>query len=310
MLENLDAVLLARIQFAFTVSFHIVFPALSIGLGSYLAVLEGLWLATGEERYIALFRIWVKAFALTFGMGVVSGIVLSYEFGTNWSVFADKTGPVIGPLMGYEVLTAFFLEGGFLGIMLFGVNRVPKAVHFAATIAVAVGALLLRLLDSRRQQLDADAGRLRDERCRPVRADRLARRHLQPVLPLPARAHGARRLSRDRLRRRRGRRLSSSQGPRAGAGRARMFSMALWIIAVVAPLQLVAGDQHGLNTLEHQPAKVAAMEGHFEAEQTGAPLILFGIPDMAAGETRYALEVPKLGSLILTHDLERRRSKG
>src|SRR5688572_3507009 len=141
-MENLDAVTLARIQFAFTVSFHIIFPAFSIGLGSYLAVLEGLWLATGRDRYIQLFRLWMKPFALSFGMGVVSGIVLSYQFGTNWSVFADKTGPVLGPLMGYEVLTAFFLEAGFLGIMLFGVNRVPKSVHLGATLAVAVGALL------------------------------------------------------------------------------------------------------------------------------------------------------------------------
>ena len=140
-MDNLDPVLLARLQFAFTVSFHIVFPALSIGLGSYLAVLEGLWLWTGRDHYIRLFRIWVKAFALSFGMGVVSGIVMSYQFGTNWSVFSDKAGPVIGPLMGYEVLTAFFLEAGFLGIMLFGENRVPKPVHFFATVAVAVGAL-------------------------------------------------------------------------------------------------------------------------------------------------------------------------
>src|SRR4051794_38715870 len=126
MLQTLDPVLLARIQFAFTISFHIVFPALSIGLASYLAVLEGLWLLTGQDRYLRLFRLWIKAFALSFGIGVVSGIVLSYQFGNNWSVFADKVGPVIGPLMGYEVLTAFFLEAGFLGIMLFGVNRVPR----------------------------------------------------------------------------------------------------------------------------------------------------------------------------------------
>ena len=151
MLENFDPVLLARIQFAFTISFHIVFPSLSIGLGSYLAVLEGLWLWTGREHYIELFRYWVKAFALSFGMGVVSGIVLSYQFGTNWSVFSDKTGPVLGPLLGYEVLTAFFLEAGFLGIMLFGVNRVPKAVHFGATLGRRDRRAHLRLLDSRRQ---------------------------------------------------------------------------------------------------------------------------------------------------------------
>ena len=300
MLENLDAVLLARIQFAFTVSFHIVFPALSIGLGSYLAALEGLWLATGEERYIALFRIWVKAFALTFGMGVVSGIVLSYEFGTNWSTFADKTGPVIGPLMGYEVLTAFFLEGGFLGIMLFGVNRVPKAVHFGATIAVAIGALLSAFwILAANSWMQTPAGYAMNDVGQFVPTDwfsiifnpsfpyRLVHMVLAAYLATAfvVCAAGAYHL------------LKARSGPMVRT----QFSMALWIIAVVAPIQLVAGDMHGLNTLEHQPAKIAAMEGHFEAEQTGAPLILFGLPDMAAGETRYALEVPKLGSLILTH---------
>src|SRR6187455_865803 len=141
MLQTLDPVFLARIQFAFTISFHIVFPALSIGLGSFLAVLEGLWLLTGQDRYIRLFRLWVKGFALSFGMGVVSGIVLSYQFGTNWSAFSDKVGPVIGPLMGYEVLTAFFLEAGFLGVMLFGQKRVGPGLHFFATLMVAIGTL-------------------------------------------------------------------------------------------------------------------------------------------------------------------------
>ncbi len=300
MFENVDPILLARIQFAFTVSFHIVFPALSIGLGSYLAVLEGLWLFTGEERYIALFRIWVKAFALTFGMGVVSGIVLSYEFGTNWSVFADKTGPIIGPLMGYEVLTAFFLEGGFLGILLFGVNRVPKAVHFGATIAVAVGALFSAFwILAANSWMQTPAGYAMNDVGQFVPTDWLAvifnpsfpYRLVHMVLAaylataFLVGAAGAYQL------------LKGRNGLLART----QFSMALWLIAVVAPIQLIAGDQHGLNTLEHQPAKVAAMEGHFEAEQTGAPLILFGIPDMAAGETRYAIEVPKLGSLILTH---------
>src|SRR4249920_1130977 len=142
MFDAFDATLLARLQFAFTVSFHFIFPSFSIGLASYLAVLEALWLWTGRAFYLDLFKYWLKIFALAFGMGVVSGIVLSYQFGTNWSVFADKVGPVIGPLMGYEVLTAFFLEAGFLGIMLFGVDRVPRRVHFAATCIVAFGALV------------------------------------------------------------------------------------------------------------------------------------------------------------------------
>ena len=141
MLEYFDAVLLARIQFAFTVAFHIVFPAFSIGLASFLAVLEGLWLITGKDKYIDLFHYWKKIFAIAFGMGVVSGLVMSYQFGTNWSVFSDKTGPVLGPLLGYEVLSAFFLEAGFLGIMLFGMDKVGKGLHFTATALVAIGTL-------------------------------------------------------------------------------------------------------------------------------------------------------------------------
>jgi cytochrome bd ubiquinol oxidase subunit I len=142
MFEGWDAVVLARAQFAFTMSFHIVFPAFSIGLASYLAVLEALWLWTGREVFINLFNYWLKIFAIAFGMGVVSGIVMSYQFGTNWSAFSDKTGPVIGPLMAYEVLTAFFLEAGFLGVMLFGLERVGHRLHFLATLMVATGTLI------------------------------------------------------------------------------------------------------------------------------------------------------------------------
>jgi len=142
MLENFDALLLARIQFAFTVSFHFIFPAFTIGLASYLAVLEGLWLWTGRAVFLDLFHYWIKIFALSFAMGVVSGIVLTYQFGTNWSVFSDRAGPIIGPLLAYEVLTAFFLEAGFLGIMLFGMTRVGRGLHFFATLAVAGGTLL------------------------------------------------------------------------------------------------------------------------------------------------------------------------
>src|SRR5215510_1803888 len=141
-MELLDALTLARLQFAFTMSFHIPFPAFTIGLASYLAVLEGAWLATGRAVFLAVYNYWKKIFAISFGMGVVSGIVMSYQFGTNWSVFADKTGPILGPLMGYEVLSAFFLEAGFLGVMLFGMDRVGKGLHFFATLMVAVGTLM------------------------------------------------------------------------------------------------------------------------------------------------------------------------
>jgi cytochrome bd ubiquinol oxidase subunit I len=133
------ALMLARIQFAFTISFHFIFPAFSIGLASYLMVIEGLWLKTGKAVYLTLFRYWLKIFAVAFAMGVVSGIVMSYQFGTNWSVFSDRAGPIVGPLMAYEVLTAFFLEAGFLGVMLFGMEKVGKALHFAATCMVALG---------------------------------------------------------------------------------------------------------------------------------------------------------------------------
>src|SRR5215210_7906698 len=142
MFFDFDALTLARMQFAFTMSFHIIFPAFSIGLASYLAVLEGLWLWQKQQVYRDLFNFWKKIFAIAFGMGVVSGIVMSYQFGTNWSVFADKAGPVIGPLMGYEVLTAFFLEAGFLGVMLFGEKRVGPTLHFFATLMVAAGTLI------------------------------------------------------------------------------------------------------------------------------------------------------------------------
>src|SRR4051812_30007050 len=140
-MHALDALLLARIQFGFTIAFHIVFPALSIGMASYLSVLEGLWLATGRAVYLSLYRYFLKPFAVVFGMGVVSGVVMSYQVGTNWSVFADKTGPVLGPLMAYEVLAAFFLEAGFLGVMLFGMERVGRGMHFFATLMVALGTL-------------------------------------------------------------------------------------------------------------------------------------------------------------------------
>lgn len=296
------AVDLARAQFAFTVSFHIVFPAFSIGLASYLAVLEGLWLLTGRQVYLDTFRYWLKIFAVAFGMGVVSGIVMSYQFGTNWSVFSDKTGPVLGPLMGYEVLSAFFLEAGFLGVMLFGMQRVGKGLHFFATLMVAFGTFFSAFwILSVNSWMQTPAGYAINEVGQFVPADwwevifnpsfpyRLVHMVLAAYLTTAfvVGAVGAWHLLRD----------SANRPARL------MFSMAMLMAAVVAPIQIVAGDMHGLNTLEHQPAKIAAMEGHFETQQ-GAPLILFGIPDMEEEETKYAIEIPKLGSLILTHDLD------
>jgi cytochrome d ubiquinol oxidase subunit I len=299
MTQYMDALHLARLQFAFTMASHIIFPAFSIGLASYLAVLEGLWLATGRDVYLQVYRYWLKIFAVVFGMGVVSGVVMSYQFGTNWSAYADKTGAVIGPLMGYEVLTAFFLEAGFLGIMLFGAKRVGLRLHFAATLLVAVGTLFSAFwILSANSWMQTPAGYAVNEVGQFVPDDwwkvvfnpsfpyRLVHMVLAAYLTtaFAAGAVGAWHLLR---------------APDNAAARV-MFSMALWMAALVAPLQLVAGDQHGLNTLEHQPAKIAAMEAHFESGAS-VPLILFGLPDMAAATTRYAVSIPHLGSLVLTH---------
>src|SRR5256884_5337584 len=303
MFESFDAVVLARAQFAFTMSFHIVFPAFSIGLASYLAVLEALWLWTGREVFINLFNYWLKIFAVAFGMGVVSGIVMSYQFGTNWSVFSDKIGPVIGPLMAYEVLTAFFLESGFLGVMLFGLKRVGHSLHFLATLMVAIGTLISAFwILSANSWMQTPAGHAVNADGQFVAADwlkvifnpsfpyRLVHIVLAAYLTtaLVVGAVGAFHLLRNQ----------NLAGPRV------MFSMAMWMATLVAPIQIIAGDQHGLNTLEHQPVKIMAMEGHYESHSDGAPLVLFGLPNQAAGKVDYAVEVPKLGSLILKHSLD------
>ncbi|WP_287884268.1 MULTISPECIES: cytochrome ubiquinol oxidase subunit I [Paracoccus] len=302
MFEHLDAVILARVQFAFTVSFHFVFPAFSIGLASYLMVLEALWLRTGRGVYANLFRYWLKIFAVVFGMGVVSGVVMSYQFGTNWSVFSEKAGPVIGPLMAYEVMTAFFLEAGFLGVMLFGMNKVGKGLHFLATCMVALGTMISATwILAVNSWMQTPAGHLINEQGQFVPGPswwaivftasfpyRLVHTVIAAYLTtaLAVGGVGAWHLLRDR----------------ANPGARKMFSMAMWMAAVVAPIQIFVGDAHGLNTLEHQPAKILAIEGHYEPSPDGASLILFGIPDSEARRVDYAIEVPKLGSLILKHD--------
>ena len=297
-----DAIELARFQFAFTVAFHIIFPAFTIGLASYLAVLNGLHMWTKQDVYLKLFNYWKTIFAVSFGMGVVSGITMSYQFGTNWSVFSDKAGPIIGPLMGYEVLSAFFLEAGFLGVMLFGREKVGPKLHFFATLMVAVGTLGSAFwILSVNSWMQTPAGFAINEVGQFVPADwwaaifnpsfpfRLVHMVLAAYLTtaLVVGAVGAWHLLRDT----------------GDVGARKMFAMAMGMILLVAPLQIFAGDMHGLNTLEHQPAKIAAMEGHYE-RQAGAPLILFGIPDDEAEVTRYAVGIPKLGSLILTHSLD------
>jgi len=295
-----DPVFLARLQFAFTVSFHILFPAFTIGVASWLAVVEWRWLKTGNPVYESVYRMWVKIFAVNFGMGVVSGVVLSYQFGTNWSAFSDRTGNILGPLLGFEVLTAFFLEASFLGIMLFGWKRVGKKVHFGATVIVAVGTLISAFwILSANSWMQTPQGFIKgsDDIFYPTNWIHII---FNPSFPyrfvhMVTAAYlttafvvggvGAYYLWRRR---------------HEGSARV-MFGMAMIMAVFVAPLQLFFGDLHGLNTLEHQPAKVSAMEGLWET-QRGAPLKLFGWPDQKKETTLFSLEVPKLSSLILTHD--------
>ncbi|AUD79200.1 cytochrome ubiquinol oxidase subunit I [Kangiella profundi] len=303
-MELLDAVLLARIQFAFTITFHIIFPGLSIGLAAYLTVLEGLWLKTGKPVYLATFKYWLKIFSIIFGMGVVSGVVMSYQFGTNWSVFSDKTGPVLGPLMGYEVLSAFFLEAGFLGVMLFGMNKVGKGLHFFATLMVALGTLMSAFwILSVNSWMQTPAGYDINEVGQFVVANwfevifnpsfpyRLAHMVTAAFLSTAFLVGGVGAWHLFKARK---------QGERNEVARL-MFSMAMWMAALVAPIQLLIGDLHGLNTLEHQPAKVAAMEGNYQT-QKGAPLYLFGMPNSDTEMVDYAIKIPKAASFILTHD--------
>jgi len=296
---DLDPVLLSRIQFAFVVSFHILFPAFTIGLASYIAVLETLWAATDREVYGRLSRFWTKIFAVSFGMGVVSGIVMSFQFGTNWSRFADATASVIGPLLAYEVLTAFFLEATFLGILLFGRERVPRWLHVFAAYMVALGTLFSAFwILSANSWMQTPAG-FEIIEGRFVATDFWAA-VFNPSFPyrfihMVAACY-----------------LTTAfvvigvsayhllKGKFQDTARVAL-SMGLGLVAVLAPAQLVIGDLHGLNTFEHQPAKVAAMEGHWET-QRGAPLLLFAIPDEARERNRFEVKIPQLGSLILTHE--------
>jgi cytochrome d ubiquinol oxidase subunit I len=291
---------LARIQFAFTMSFHILFPALTIGMASYLVVLELCWLRTGRQVFVDLYQFWLRIFAVNFGMGVVSGIVMAYQFGTNWSFFSEYAGAITGPLLSYEVLTAFFLEAGFLGVMLFGWNKVGPGLHFAATCLVALGTLISAtwILGANSWMQTPQGYEIVDGKMAP--ADwfaiifnpsfpyRLAHMAVAAFLStaLFVGSSGAWHL------------LRGNDTPAVR----KMLSMAMWLILIVAPIQAVIGDFHGLNTLRHQPAKVAALEGHWENTGNEAlPLILFGVPDMQAERTRYAVTVPHLGSVILTH---------
>ncbi|MBT0723937.1 cytochrome ubiquinol oxidase subunit I [Rosenbergiella sp. S61] len=301
---GLDAFHLARLQFAFTVSFHILFPAITIGLASFLAVLEGLWLKTKNETYRDLYHFWIKAFAVNFGMGVVSGLVMAYEFGTNWSGFSQFAGSITGPMLTYEVLTAFFLEAGFLGVMLFGWNRVGPGLHFFATCMVALGTILSTfwILASNSWMQTPQGFSIQNGVVIPESWMQIVFNPSFPfrLLHMSTAAFLATAFF-----------VGASaawhllRGNKTPAIK-KMLSMSLWMALIVSPIQAFLGDAHGLNTLEHQPAKIAAIEGHWEnrpGEPT--PLILFGVPDMQQEKTKYALEIPYLGSLILTHSLDK-----
>ncbi len=296
------AVILARAQFGFTVSFHFLFPACTIGLAGYLTVLEALWLTTGRGLYANLYRYWLRIFAIVFGMGVVSGIVMSYEFGTNWAAFAAKAGPIVGPLMSYEVMTAFFLEAGFLGVMLFGISRVGKRTHFFATGMVALGTLISATwIIAANSWMQTPAGFTINAQDQFVPAGSWLPIIFNPSFPyrfvhtviacylttaLLVGGVGARHLLK----------------ARANPGARKMFSMAMWMVLILTPIQILAGDTQGRNTLEYQPVKVLAMEGDYLPSPHGAPLILFGLPSNAQARVLDEVSIAHIGSLILEHD--------
>ncbi len=296
-----DATTLSRIQFAWVIGWHILLPAFTMGIASYIAMLEGMYLRTRRPVYLELSNFWIHIFAVAFGMGVVTGVVMPFQFGTNWSRFTDVAGNVVGPLMAYEGLVAFFLESAFLGILLFGRKLVPPGVHFASAILVALGTLFPAFwILATNSWMQTPAGHvLQDGRIFPVDWIQIV---FSPSFPYRL-AHtvvafyvtaafvvlgvGAFTLRRAKY-------------PEAGRV---MVSTSLWLLLVMVPLQAFIGDQHGLNTREFQPAKLAAIEARWETG-SGVPLTLFALPDQDAEKNKYAVEVPYLGSLILTHSLD------
>lgn len=296
---ELDPVLLARLQFAFTITFHIIFPTFTIGLSAYIATLGAIWLRTGAERHQRLMHFWTKIFAVSFAMGVVSGIVLSYQFGTNWSRFSLVVGNVIGPLIGYEVLTAFFLEASFLGILLFGFNRVPPWLYVTAAAVVAVGTATSAFwILSANSWMQTPAGHeMRDGIAYPV--DWIAIVFNPSFIYRLAHMVNAAYLTTGFV-------VLAVGARYALAGRhpeeARtMLRMAIGLVVVLAPLQVFIGDQHGLNTLKHQPTKIAAMEAHWDGSKPGDFHIL-AWPDAKAEKNLFEISIPHGSSLILTHD--------
>jgi cytochrome d ubiquinol oxidase subunit I len=293
-------ILLSRIQFGFVMSFHIIFPAFTIGLASWLAFLAGMYLKTRRTLWRELYLFWLKIFAVSFALGVVSGIVMSFQFGTNWSELSARAGNVLGPLLAYEVLTAFFLEATFLGVMLFGWRRVSPELHFFATCMVALGTLISTFwIISANSWMHTPAGHevidgvfhARDWWSiifNPSFPFRLAHMTLAAFITTCFVIGGVSAAYLLRNRHREGAEL--------------MLKLSVGFAAITVPLQILAGDLHGLSVHEHQPVKLAAIEGHWET-QRGAPLILFAVPDEQSESNRYAVSVPKLGSLIITHDI-------
>jgi cytochrome bd ubiquinol oxidase subunit I len=295
---HLDPLLLSRFQWAWVIAWHILLPAFTVGLASFIAVLEGLHFFTGREVWFRISGFWTKIFAVSFGMGVVSGIIMPFQFGTNWARFSDAAANVISPLMAYEDLMAFFLEASFLGILLFGRSLVPRWAHFFAAVMVATGTLMSSFwILSANSWMQTPAGyNIVDGRFFP--ADWLAI-VFNPSFPYRL-AHNvtAFYITTGFVVLGVGAYLLRSRKSPEEAGL--MIKMALNLLIVLVPLQIVLGDMHGLNTREHQPTKLAAIEGVYDTEQPDA-LALFGIPDDAAEELRYAIKIPHLGSLILTH---------
>ena len=297
----MDPVLLARLQFAANISFHILFPTISIALGWTLLFFRSRWLTTNDAAWLSAYRFWTKVFALTFALGVVSGITMSFQFGTNWPGFMEKVGNVAGPLLGFEVLTAFFLEAGFLGVMLFGHGRVSERVHLMATFFVAFGTTLSAFwILALNSWMQTPAGHevvngefhVRDwwqVIFNPSFPYRLTHMLLASALTVAFLLAG----------------LSAWQVLRGAvnASTGRVLRVGLTLAALLIPLQIFVGDLHGLNTLEHQPQKIAAVEGVWNTER-GAPLLLFAIPDDAARTNHFEIAIPRLASLILTHDAD------
>jgi len=300
----LDALLLSRIQFGFVISFHVLFPAFTIGTASWLAFVEARWLRTGNPVWRELYFFWQKIFAVSFGMGVVSGIVMAFQFGTNWPRLSEYAGTVIGPLLTYEVLTAFFLEASFLGVMMFGWGKVSPRLHFFSTCMVALGTLVSTFwILSSNSWLQTPAGYSIVDGI--VHPDNWWQVVFNPSFPYRL-AHMA---------------LGSfittcfviggigawylRKGVHLEAGR-KMLLAAVGFAALTVPVQIFVGDMHGLNTLEHQPMKIAAVEAHWHAEDEGAgvPLVVFAVPNQKAERNDYEIAIPRLGSLILTHSFD------